>query len=116
MKPAPYDLKVTRGDDYVLPINVRGRDALGNKTVLDLTGYTLESKVILPDGTLVTVSTNWLAQATGQLELFVSRSVTAVFPITSGGKWYFALVDPSGRKTSYMDGALYVRDHGDRQR
>jgi hypothetical protein len=115
LKPAQFDLNITRGDDYVLPLNVRGRDASGNKTILDLTGYTVEARLVNEDGTTTIITANWLSQSTGMLELLVARSVTANLA-ASGIKWYFALTDPSNRKETYMDGNALVRDRGARQR
>jgi hypothetical protein len=69
LKPAAYDLPITRGDDYTLPLNVRGRDAQGNKTTISLAGYTVEAKLIYSDGTTSIITANWLSQSTGSLEL-----------------------------------------------
>lgn len=115
MKPAAFDLNITRGDDYVLPLNVRGRDAQGVKTTISLVGYVADAKLTYEDGTVVTISANWLSQITGSLELVVSRSITANLP-ASGNKWYFALTDPANRKATYLDGNALVRDRGARQR
>ena len=115
MKPAQFDLKVTRKDDYVLPMNLRGRNAQGNKTVLDMTGFTAESALLYKDGTVAIVTVNWLNQAQGELELVISRSVTTVLPDT-GTKWFFALTNPAGRKFTYLDGDVFPRDRGAKTR
>jgi hypothetical protein len=115
LKPAAYDLPITRGDDYTLPLNVRGRDAQGNKTTISLAGYTVEAKLIYSDGTTSIITANWLSQSTGSLELFVSRTVTTGMP-DRGTKWYFSLIDPSNRKYTYMDGNAFIRERGSQAR
>lgn len=114
MKPAPYDLSITRGFDFNLLFYVRARDTSGIKSSVDLTGYTLESKLVARDGTTTTITATAVDAANGLVRLTISRTVTAV--LGTGLKWYFALIDPSSDKELYIDGDVLVRDPGARTR
>jgi hypothetical protein len=110
LKPAPFDLPVTRGDDFVLPFFLRSRDASGNKSSVSLAGYSFESKLIAKDGTLTTITVQVIDSPNGQVKLVIAAAVTAT--MQSGTKWYFAVTSPTEGKQTYMDGSVLVRDRG----
>lgn len=114
MKPAAYDLPITRGDDFVLPFNITSRDSAGVRTPVNLAGYSFESKLIASDGTLTTITVTVVSAAAGSVKLTIASTVTTA--LTQGYKWYFAVIDPSTGKQTYMDGDVLVRDRGSRVR
>lgn len=111
LTPGRYDLPAFRDDDIVLPFRVWGRDSQGNKTTVNLTGYTLESKFTDSAGVQRTATATFTDATTGSAQVFVARTVTTVLPL-GNGIWYLALINPSNQKRTIIQGKLLVKDRG----
>lgn len=101
--------------DFDLNFYVRGKDVNGDPTVLNLTGYTLEAKLIGPGPTFTqtTMTATFNDAPTGFVNLSIARAVTGAFPSVQNQRWYFAMTNPAGKKLPYMSGKAIIDDPGD---
>lgn len=106
-------MRIVRDDDYLQPLVIKTKNLDGSRTVLNLTGYTLESKVTHTDGTTTTVTATITDAVNGAITLELARAVTSTFVVGNSSKWYLALINPANKKFTYLAADVIVKNRGE---
>jgi len=120
----PADLPITfvGGDELNIALEIKSGSPA---TAVDLTGYTLEAKVIVPayqnpggelssgaytvGSVAATFTVSAVNLASGRVNIGLTESQTAALSAATGYRWYFRWQNPSGVTLTVVSGTFTVR-------
>lgn len=106
---AAYDLRIQRGSNAPVVIRLKAQAADGTRTVLDLTGYTVELDISWRGGSITksTVGGGLTVDLpSGAITWTPTTAETAALPSGGLSTYTYWLTAPGGEKDAYLTGQI----------
>ena len=100
IEPGKFDITIYQGGTFTLDLQYKD----GNNNPVNLTGYTITSKLYNRTGTtaLATFTNTFVSQTNGQFRLSLTPAVTSL--ITEQGQYDVLIEEPGGDKYFLLQG------------